>query len=255
MKKTNPIFSRHLFGVIILLIFTSLNLSCNKLDLNNKSGYVISDDFAKIDNSVIKINTKESSNKWNNCFKTKNGLFKPGKQYKVKINCETKEAVKDGYLFLLVRPFEKNNGSYDDIASRIVLDLEGPTEVILQFIVPADRSDYAFQIHTHGKVIAEIASISIEEAPEKIYIPAMQGKNLQLDNKQIPQGATEFSVDLPELKPDAVISVADFGASEKSEDNTKAFQKAIDVCHGKKGIKLIVPKGTYHFSSKGRHCC
>ena len=243
-----------ILSCVFLLIYAveAADLNKEKFNLSDKNNYVIVNKYANIKNKSLLIDTYSSKHTWSSCFKTKPGYFKPGKNYRIKVNCHTLKAVKKGYLLLLVRPFIKHNSSYDDIASRIVMDIEGNASIVLDFTVPADRSDYAFQVHTRGKITAKVTGIVIEELPGKSFISAVSNTKSTLDRLKtvkLPDGAKNFDVLQAELIPGNEIIVTAFGASVKAQDNTQAFQRAIDACAKKHGCKLLVPKGIYYFDS------
>lgn len=62
-------------------------------------------------------------------------------------------------------------------------------------------------------------------------------------------GSEEFTVELPQANHGPVINVANFNADPAKADNTAEFKAAIAAAKEQKAAKLIVPRGTYRFTS------
>lgn len=194
----------------------------------------------------LRFNTFEKSGEWNACFNTKPGLFQPGKSYRVTLRCRAEKAEEDSYLYLLIRPVAGSD-AYSDLAQRPVYPFEGEVKVELQFTVPPDSPNYALQLHTRKKASGYVKEIRIAEKAEPVWL-SPKGPSASLP--ALPTGAAAFTVDLPKLKSDSSLSVADFGASPELADNSKAFKDALARCTGGKISQLKIPPGTYRFTSE-----
>ena len=60
---------------------------------------------------------------------------------------------------------------------------------------------------------------------------------------------TRFYIQRPKAEWLNVVYASDFGLSEENEDNSSAFQSALDYCALNPKTKLVVDKGTYYFRS------
>jgi len=90
-------------------------------------------------------------------------------------------------------------------------------------------------------------AVFIDDA-ETVY-PLLRGQNSL--PVAVPQftGAEEFTVQAPNSGRQIVVSVADFGATPNNPDNTKAFNDAIAHCVAVGATRLVVPHGTYRFTT------
>lgn len=251
LEKYKYIHTLRMVAPIIMCLTPIASITATtarQVDLKDASRYAIYADNAVVDGDKLRIDTNKSSGTWILCMKTRPGYFKAGNNYRVKVNCHTESAEKDAYMLFVMRPYVKNNGPYDDIASRIVPDIAGPSQISFDFTIPDGRNDYALQVYSRGKIKATVGDIFITQMPELSYIPASTSEqSIKIPN--VPDGAKEFTISLPDPSARNVFSVTDFGASPDAEDNTAAFQKAINACAGNPGSRLIVPKGIYHFNS------
>lgn len=60
---------------------------------------------------------------------------------------------------------------------------------------------------------------------------------------------TKFYIQRPKADKLNEVNAADFGLSEKNEDNFAAFQSALNYCSQHPQTKLVIDKGTYYFES------
>lgn len=60
---------------------------------------------------------------------------------------------------------------------------------------------------------------------------------------------TKFFIQRPKADKLNEVNAADFGLSEKNEDNFAAFQSALNYCSQHPQTKLVIDKGTYYFRS------
>ncbi len=197
--------------------------------------------------SSLLINTIESPDEWNACFRTAPGILKPGNDYQVSFKCRNLRIGDDSYLLFLIRPFDANDGFSD--RGQIVFDTVGAEKAFkLPFHVPEGAENYSFQIHTRKRASAVVDDISIVCGPGKAFYPATADAS---PNKApaIPKGADEFSIELPKPAKQAVVSAADFGVRVDNPDNTKALNDTIRHCAEKGASRLSVPKGVYRFTS------
>lgn len=219
-------------------------------DPSQTSGAFFDERYARISGESdgkpnLRFNTFEKNGEWNACFNTKPGLFQPGKSYRVTLLCRAEKAEEDSYLYLLIRPVAGSD-AYSDLAQRPVYPFEGEVKVELQFTVPPDNPNYALQLHTRRKVSGYVKEIRIAEKMEPVLLPPT-GPAASLP--VLPTGAAAFTIDLPKLKPDAALSVADCGASPELADNSKAFKDALARCASEGISQLKVPPGVYRFTS------
>ena len=68
----------------------------------------------------------------------------------------------------------------------------------------------------------------------------------EASEQNTPNGWTAVALpQLPAITKDNTFCITDFGASEASDDNTAAFQAALDAAGKAGGGKVVVPKGTW----------
>lgn len=207
-------------------------------------------DLAKInhataDGDALRIDTRDSDAEWNPCALTAPGTLVAGRTYTVRVTCRIDALGDDAFLLLLVRPTGANH-NLSDLATAEHALIGRERTLRLRFTVPADRNDYAVQVHTRRRLVASITAVDIREGGDLVIPAAAAGTPAQLP--ALATGAEEFTVEPP--RPGAAtVSVADFGADPAAADNVDAFNRAIARCKELGAATLVVPTGTYRFTS------
>lgn len=67
--------------------------------------------------------------------------------------------------------------------------------------------------------------------------------------QNLPTGAQDFEVQLPNPQKELVVNAADFGLNESVENSAPIINKALEHCKKIGASKLVLPKGTYKFFS------
>ncbi len=196
----------------------------------------------------LKIDTMKSKEVWTECFRTAPGVLKPDTDYVVRFNCKVLESARpDGFAYFLVLDVKTKS-----IGSRIrvlpVMDVGIDKSLRIKFRTPPGDNDCAFMATTKYGIKALVDDIEIKEGSEERWLPVQEERKLK-DAGADPKGPAEFTIDLPAPAKELEVSVADFGASPEAQDNTPAFNKAIEHCASVKASRLVVPKGAYRFTN------
>lgn len=203
--------------------------------------------FAALADHTLRIDTRTSDQTWNPCALTPPGRLLAGRSYVAQVTCRIDELGDDAFLLLLVRPAGADD-DHSDLASAELAEVGGPRTLTLHFSIPAGRDDYALQVHTRHRLLAAVTALSIRQAPDPMIIPlAAPGQAVQLP--ALATGAEEFVVEQPGPATAPALSVADFGADPAAADNVAAFNRAIARCVETGAQRLVVPTGTYRFTS------
>jgi hypothetical protein len=218
-------------------------------DMNRACAFVVPNP-EKEGAALLKIDTTKSAGSLMTCLKTLVGVLKPDTDYIIQARARIVQREEENTSFVIyaVRPFSGGGGVYD-IDQTFGACIGRWENILLRFHVPKGVPNAAFQIQTRGKVVALLDDLTIRETKLDSEMVADKPLSPAQLPSVLPKGAEEFPIDLPRTTGGAVVSVADFGASVNSPDNTKAFSDAAAHCAATGASKLVVPKGTYRFTS------
>lgn len=119
----------------------------------------------------------------------------------------------------------------------------------VQLITKDEADHYIFSVDAYHSARGEISDFSIRESRIADHYIAVEKDAPPYSGTfpPLPTGCPEFDVRLPD-GDGAVVNAADFGFSASAEDNTKAFQAALEYCRDNKVAKLVFSKGEYRLS-------
>jgi hypothetical protein len=106
---------------------------------------------------------------------------------------------------------------------------------LLTVLAAASRAAEAPGPAFTSRTVKEYAPVAGAAPAASVSLPAL------------PSGPKEFAVDRPRPQKEMVVSVRDFGADPKRDDNSEAFAQAIQHCQERKASTLVIPKGVYRF--------
>lgn len=200
--------------------------------------------YGKISENCLYVDTRASNAPWNTIWVDEKGIFKAGNSYKVQFRYRIIDQENDGHLAFIVRPGNVEHHRNDLHAENGVA--KQWTAVQFEVTVPDNASPYTLQIHAKGKVSAEISGLVIacQRTPYRMIKP---GNTTSL---KLPAGSQEFEIAQPQFPAEPVIvDAGEFGFSTEAPDNTQAWQRAVAACRTRQASKLLLPKGTFRFTS------
>ncbi len=172
---------------------------------------------------------------WTWLLKTKRGVLKPNKYYRAEFQCK-------GMFHVLCRPLNVNHGDQDTLRLNVSGTAAGEKLVFNSGYTP----NASFQIHVFKEMKGEIAGFKLTQTGFDQFIPVQSNAvPWQGELKNVPTGAKEFEVELPENSSGATILAADFGVNAGSADNTAALNRAVEHCRKTGAAKLKLDPGTY----------
>ena len=179
----------------------------------------------------------------------KDWFLERGARFRLSFKAKLEAAGKGGRILVLVRPVDENSHHFDCGSVTVIPTGKKTVVADLKFTV-GNRSDYCIQIHSWNRIRAEISEMKLEKSgPLRFDAVGGVSPRIETDSAGEPKGAKEFTVDMPLPGNGTVLDVADFGASESSEDNTVAFRAAFAAAKKRQASRLAVPKGLYRFTS------
>ena len=200
--------------------------------------------YGKISENCLYVDTRASNAPWNTIWVDEKGIFKAGNTYLMKFRYRITDRFDDGHLAFMVRPGDVEHHLNDLYAENGMA--KQWTAVQFEVTVPDDASPYTLQIHAKGKVSAEISGLVIacQRTPYRMIKP---GNTTSL---KLPAGSQEFEIAQPQFPAEPVIvDAGEFGFSTEAPDNTQAWQRAVAACRTRQASKLLLPKGTFRFTS------
>ena len=207
--------------------------------------FVITKD-AVFDGQKISIAAENCTKKYNHILYTKSGLFELDTDYILEFTVKVDSPDKEGAFYAFIRsdkfPKEK------DILSCTVPSTRGcKTTRRIQFKTGRFASAYKLCVAAIDKTNVEICDIKIYEGVlETYYAPSENPKPYKLNREELPTGAKEFDVQLPNNPKGAVVNAGDFGVKVGEKDIVTKLNNAIEYCRNIKAAKLVVEKGTYY---------
>jgi len=200
---------------------------------------------------VLKVDTFGGGT-WHQILEFNTGMFAPNMLYTVEFKYKITDGDDDKILFFIVRDLvAAKNGIITDIGQYTSCSVNEKYKTArIIFRTPENAKDYAFVIHTHGKIKAKVKDVQIFEgfSSSALIKPLPDAKPYEGYFKNLPTGCAEFEVQLPAPSKDApIVNAADFGVSQtaSANDNFKNMQKAIDYCSKVGAAKLVLNKGDY----------
>ncbi len=179
---------------------------------------------------------------------TKKGLLSKGNRYVISFDAKVEGFGKDAFLYVLVRPRTEPSSHLDAGSFAVRPVTNGWQHVELPCAIDADM-DYRVQIHSHNRIKAEMRNFTVRRKPPMTFTPISgTPEKWTADVPDVPKGAKEFDVDLPQAGTGLVLDAAAFGVSESNPDNTKALLAALAAAKERKASRLVVKKGFYRLT-------
>ncbi|MBI4979533.1 MAG: hypothetical protein HZC28_18795 [Spirochaetes bacterium] len=181
-------------NIIIACIMMAAAIPALPLTLDFESGkaegFEINGEYARIGEKSpvsgkrsLMINSTEAPSEWTWCFRTASGVLKAGAEYTVTLTVRAVSLDPEGSMVhCLVRLLDPPDYKLDIGVFNVTET--GDKKVTMTFKVPADRPNYAFQIHTRYKVKAIIDDIVITEKGAPAAAPAVSAGVTKIDFEQ-----------------------------------------------------------------------
>lgn len=202
------------------------------------------------------------SGKMANAFRLKPGLLQPNTNYLISFRYQLESPMTEDIFMATVKepkdPFfhfgirsAKDSKVVNPLRFR-ALSRQKITRTERVF-VPATADDFIFHCDIYGeggKGVVEDLQIkpAVADAYCSLFVPDAAKA---AGPANIPTGATEFTVAMPDNPRGEVVDAAKFGVSADAADNTAAVRKALDYCLKVKAAKLILPHATLRFGADG----
>ena len=243
---------KHIFTTFtVITIFLSSGFAKNIV----VDGFSNTDSFEKINLEVAKISDDEKSILIDSVskeptskiiLKTKDSLFESGKTYTATvkytlINPNPQKLVK--MMFSAFCNGEKKEQYYIGTSTNANI-------AKITFKIPKTSKKNWVEVQFDGEFTARLENFKIIKGYDESFISAKpNSKRFTGEIENLPTGAKDFIVQLPQPKNNIIINAADFGMSIENNDNAPALNSALKAAHQKKASKLIIPKGVYNFFS------
>ncbi len=248
MKRNLFLFS---IFIITLVIFSNITyeLENNILNgFNDTTKIEQNQQFCKVSENGIKVDfdTTKSQSNWNLLLKTRAGIIKPNTEYKLSFSYFIQNGSdENSRIQVLLRPISKITPEDDCI--RTDVSEQGQWKTANISFTSEKCSDYSMQIFVGEKFKGSIKNFKLSEGTfDKFVSFKTNTKKFVGDLKNIPTGAKEFEVLLPNPKRELVVNAAEFGLSESSKNVRDYLLKAIEYCKKVGASKLVVNKGVYY---------
>lgn len=219
-----------------------------KYNLYNIEAVNVSDDMQKFEIDTISKNIGG----WQKIFGTKPGVLEDGKNYLVKFKYKTFCPDAEGrYPQFIVRQEKDGNILCDTNVYNEPMSPNGYRQMKIKLTGNSLNGETVFSINSVNGIKMAIKDFSIEEGFGERFLPADQTGDPYTNFGELPTGAKEFDVDLPNPEKEIVVNAADFGATEDSPSILGALNKALDHCKKIGASKLVLPRGTYKITEDG----
>lgn len=188
---------------------------------------------------------------WNRFMRTRPGVLKPDTDYTVTFRFRANGPVDlIPHLHFLIRPYGAENADFDLMHAFNYTPGAEYRDVVIRFRTNG-RADYAFQIHSRGRIKAEISDFTLRQGARN-GIVAVPNRTEPYPGTAalLPTGAEEFEVERPRNPGGTTANAADFGVSEKNADNIEALNRAIAHCARNGIARLELNPGVYRMTAE-----
>ncbi len=194
----------------------------------------------------VEFDTTKSQSNWNLLLKTRLGVIKPNTEYKLRFKYFIESGSdENSRIQVLLRPISKITP--EDDCLRTDVSEQGKWKIVKISFTSEKCVDYSMHIFVGEKFKGSIESLKLSEGSFDKFIPFKNdSKKHEAELKNLPTGAKEFEVHLPNPKRELVVNAAEFGLSESSKNVRDCLLKAIEHCKKVGASKLVVNKGTYY---------
>jgi len=188
---------------------------------------------------------------WTIWLRTADGVLEPNTDYIATFTYSMADnAPENAFFHVIVRPLSKITPDADCLGTnqnKVVT----PTKVQFSFRTK-EAKDYSFQIHLAGKFKGKIGKFKISKGSNNKFAPFTADEPPFTEEiKNIPTGAKEFTVDLPQPQNDIVVNAADFGLTPSCPNVREVINNAISHCKKIGASKLVINKGVYNITQDG----
>jgi hypothetical protein len=230
------------------------------INFSDTSVVVVNPNVTRISQDGRSLEVDLESAKFANIFRLKSGVLKGATNYVIRFRYRIDSPMTEDIFLATVKepkdPFF-HFGIRSERDSQVVNPLRfralsrkmiARTERVF---VPAIANDFIFHgdaYHVGAKGVIE--DLRITQAISDGFKPLFNTEDISLDALELPTGAKEFEVAMPDNPKGEVVYAEKFGVSANSADNTASIRKALEYCRTTKAAKLVLPKGTLRFGSE-----
>ena len=174
--------------------------------------------------------------------------LKPNTQYSVRLKYKIDGSQSNGTMLAFVRNQSTQDPSTDYVNSSMsVYDQE--CSIFFTITTDSAGGEYAICIDTNKQVVGEIWDFEVFEEPSFVYVPADADSEYTGEISNIPTGAPDFDVqlpqaDTPEITPQDCIEM--FGLTEDVTNAVEIIRGIINYCKSNSIKKVTLPRGTYY---------
>jgi len=211
-----------MFGLFLAVLLGGFEFRC-------ESYSSVSNDVLTVDSTI-----RPRPFLWRRYALSEGGVFRREARYEIVFDARVAGADAESKLLVIVRPLRECT-SLRDIGQATVEPTQGRWKSVRLQVAQVPDGDFRLQIHSRGRIRAEIAGLRVRELAAPVYVPAPTNahavaRTVGAIRPGEPTGAKEFEVDRPCAANGPVIEAAAFGMSETNADNTASLRAAL--CRG-----------------------
>ncbi len=205
------------------------------------------------ENALIIDSREQKVENFRDVLKFKNGYLKPNTAYILKVKTSVLDGAPKAFVHFLLRDTSPNYKNATDIITCNTEVSPVPSYSKIKFKTQENAKDYAIVVSTYKRVKAKLSELEIEEDHSEKFLPIKNDKKkYQLNENDLPKGATEFEVDAPNNPNGEIVEAKNFGIVPEKNVSLERVKKALKHCKNVGAKKLVFEKNaTYNFFEDG----